>query len=85
MRNKDLKFKGLAEIMLYQYFKDKELLAELNMKSFFEEDVKDEIKEVESRIKFFISSLNRVQLKQLIYMSLDFDDITDESMLKYGQ
>lgn len=85
MRNKDLKFKGLAEIMLYQYFKDKELLAELNMKSFFEEDVKDEIKEVESRIKFFISSLNRVQLKQLIYMSLGFDDITDESMLKYGQ
>lgn len=47
MRNKDLKFNGLAEIMLDQK--------------------------------------NRLQLKQLIYMSLDFDDITDEPMLKYGQ
>lgn len=84
MKHEDLKFNGLSEIMLDQYFRDKELLVELNIKSFFE-DVGDEKEECEQRIKNFICSLDRVQLKQLIYMSLDLDDITDEPMLKYGK
>jgi hypothetical protein len=42
------------------------------------EELKKEINKIEKDIRIFISSLDPSQLRQLIYMSLNLDDIYSE-------
>lgn len=72
------KFQGKSLIMLDEYFQNKIKLAELRLKQQFlrhDEEIKLSIEKIEKEIRTFISSLNVFQLRQLIYMNLDFDDL----------
>lgn len=67
-----------AHFMLIDYFEDKQRLSELKIRNTFKQTLEStkEIEELEKKIKTFISSLNKEQLQQIIYMSLDFEDLS---------
>lgn len=74
-------WQGASGILLSEYFDNKLLLSEkksklsyINGKVGYEdvcEKLKSEIEDIESKIIEFISGLNSMQLKSIIYMSLD--------------
>ncbi len=82
-----MEWKGKSEIFLNEYLDDKQSLAEKKIKlnhlcnfvtteyrgdlSEVKESLENEIKELEKKIRIFISGLNMQQLKSVIYMSLD--------------
>ena len=78
---------GKSEILLNEYLNDKQLLTDKKIKlnhlcNFVtteyrsdlpevKESLEEEIKELEKKIRIFVSGLNMQQLKSVIYMSLD--------------
>lgn len=68
-------------LLLAQYFEDKEMLSALKIeKAFLEchgyntDEVNEKINKVTKSIRDFISALDSEHLKSIIYMSLDIDD-----------
>ena len=85
-----MEWKGKSQILLNEYFDNKQLLAEKKTKlnhlcnfvtteyrsdlSEIKERLQEEISELEKKIRIFVSSLNIQQLKSIVYMSLDMND-----------
>ncbi|WP_252241609.1 hypothetical protein [Clostridium sp. ZBS18] len=80
----DLLFKGAKHLRLDDYFQDKILLNELQYKRRFS-NVDKEMLECEKRIKEFLTALDEAELRQIIYLSLNLDNITDNKMRTYGK
>lgn len=84
-----MEWKGKNALLLAEYLDDKQLLVEKRIKlnhlcnfvtteyrsdlSEVKNKLKEETKELEKKIRIFISSLDRQQLQSILYMSLDMD------------
>ena len=84
-----MEWKGKNALLLAEYLDDKQLLVEKRIKlnhlcnfvtteyrsdlSAVKNKLKEETKELEKKIRIFISSLDRQQLQSILYMSLDMD------------